>query len=55
MPDPAAAAGTDAEKALAFAATYRALMRRIQAFCALPLGTIDAMTLKTRLTDIGTQ
>jgi protein-tyrosine-phosphatase len=55
MPDPAAATGTDAEKALAFAATYRALMRRIQAFCALPLGTIDAMTLKTRLTDIGSQ
>lgn len=54
LPDPAAATGNDAEKALAFAATYRALLRRIQAFCALPLATIDALSLKSRLTDIGT-
>ena len=54
LPDPAAATGTDAEKALAFAATYRALLRRIQAFCALPLDTIDALSLKSRLKDIGT-
>lgn len=54
LPDPAAATGTDAEKALAFAATYRALLRRIQAFCALPLATIDALSLKSRLKDIGT-
>ena len=54
LPDPAAATGNDAEKALAFAATYRALLRRIQAFCALPLATIDALSLKSRLKDIGT-
>lgn len=54
LPDPAAATGTDAEKALAFADTYRALLRRIQAFCALPLATIDALSLKSHLTAIGT-
>ena len=49
LPDPAAATGTDAEKSLAFAA----LLRRIQAFCALPLATIDALSLKSHLKDIG--
>ena len=54
LPDPAAVTGTDAEKALAFADTYRMIRRRIQAFTALPLATLDALTLKARLTDIGT-
>lgn len=54
LPDPAAVTGSDAEKALAFADTYRALTRRIGAFVALPMATLDAMTLKSRLTDIGT-
>ena len=54
LPDPAAVEGSDAEKALAFADTYRALTRRIQAFCALPLATIDALSLQSRLKDIGT-
>ena len=53
LPDPAAATGTDAEKALAFANTYHALLRRIQVFCALPLATIDTLSLKTRLKGIG--
>lgn len=53
QPDPAAAQGTDAEKALAFADTYRALTRRIVAFVALPMATLDALTLKSRLSDIG--
>ena len=54
LPDPAAVTGSDAEKALAFADTYRALTRRIGAFAALPLATLDALTLKARLKDIGT-
>ena len=54
LPDPAAVTGSDAQKALAFADTYRALMRRIQAFAALPLAPLDALTLKARLRDIGT-
>lgn len=53
VPDPAAAEGSEAEKALAFADAYRMLRNRILAFCALPHDTIDAMALKERLTDIG--
>ena len=54
LPDPAAAEGSDAQKALAFADTYRAMRRRLQAFCALPLATIDALSLQSSLRDIGT-
>ncbi len=54
LPDPAAATGSDAERALAFAETYRAMLRRIQAFCALPLASIDALSLRGRIKDIGT-
>jgi arsenate reductase len=53
VPDPAAAEGTEAERALAFAESYRMLRNRILAFVALPHGTIDALTLKARLDDIG--
>lgn len=53
LPDPAAVDGTDAEKALAFADTYRALTRRVQAFAALPIATLDALSLKKELTQIG--
>ena len=53
LPDPAAVTGSDAEKALAFADTYRALVRRLQAFAALPFATLDTMTLQARLRDIG--
>jgi protein-tyrosine-phosphatase len=53
LPDPAAVEGNDAQKALAFAATFRALTRRIQAFASLPIASLDGMTLKARLDDIG--
>jgi protein-tyrosine-phosphatase len=53
LPDPAAVTGSDAEKALAFADTYRALTRRVQAFAALPIATLDALSLKKELTQIG--
>ena len=53
LPDPAAVEGSDAEKALAFAETYRALTRRIQAFTALPLASLDKIALQSRLKDIG--
>ncbi len=55
LPDPAAVVGSDAEKAVAFAETYRALNRRIQAFTALPLATLDKLTLRARLSEIGEQ
>jgi hypothetical protein len=38
---------------LAFAETYRALTRRIQAFTALPLASLDKIALQSRLKDIG--
>jgi protein-tyrosine-phosphatase len=53
LPDPAAVEGSDAERALAFAETYRALTRRIQAFTALPLASLDKIALQSRLKDIG--
>ena len=53
LPDPAAVEGSDAEKALAFAETFRALTRRIQAFAALPLASLDKIALQSRLKSIG--
>jgi len=53
VPDPAAAEGTDAEKHLAFAEAYRQLSNRLSAFLALPLTSIDRMSLQTKLRDIG--
>jgi arsenate reductase (thioredoxin) len=54
VPDPAAATGTEAEVALAFAEAYRMLRNRIMVFVNLPMATIDRMTLKSRMDEIGT-
>ncbi|MGB8275529.1 MAG: arsenate reductase ArsC [Alphaproteobacteria bacterium] len=53
MPDPVAATGSDAEKALAFARVYRGLKMRISVFLSLPLASIDRLALKPRLDAIG--
>lgn len=53
LPDPAAVQGSAAQKALAFAETYRALTRRIGAFTALPFAALDRMSLQNRLREIG--
>jgi protein-tyrosine-phosphatase len=53
IPDPAAAEGTPAEIALAFKDAYRALSRRIGAFAALPIRSLDALSLQARLRAIG--
>jgi len=53
LPDPAAVTGSDVDQALAFADTYRMLVRRIEAFAALPLDTLDGMSLQSRLDAIG--
>jgi arsenate reductase len=53
IPDPAAADGSPAEVALAFKDAYRMLMRRIELFTALPLASLDTLTLQSRLKDIG--
>lgn len=51
--DPAAATGTDVERLVAFQEAYRSLARRIGLFLELPLASIDRMSLRTRLRDIG--
>ena len=53
VPDPAAVGGTDTEKALAFAETYRMLNSRISIFTSLPLDSLDKLSLQRRLEDIG--
>jgi len=53
VPDPAEANGNAAEIALAFRDAYRMLHRRIDAFAALPIKALDALTLQARLRDIG--
>ncbi len=53
VPDPAAATGTPAEIALAFKDAYRMLHRRIGIFAALPLRSLDQLTLQNKLKEIG--
>lgn len=53
MPDPAKAAGSEAEIALAFADTYRMLNNRIGIFMNLPLAKLDKLSLQKRLDEIG--
>ena len=53
VPDPAAVEGTEAEKHLAFAETYRMMNNRISVFTSLPMDMVDRLALQTRLHDIG--
>lgn len=53
VPDPAAVAGTDAEKRLAFADAYRMLNNRISIFTSLPMNSLDRLALQKRLDEIG--
>ena len=53
IPDPAEATGTEAEIALAFKDTYRMLHQRIGIFVALPIASLDQLTLQNRLREIG--
>jgi arsenate reductase (thioredoxin) len=53
IPDPAAAQGSAAEVALAFKDAYRMLAQRIGAFTALPIRSIDQLSLQHRLREIG--
>lgn len=54
IPDPAAVTGTDAEIHAAFLDAYRMLNNRISLFCALPLASINKLSLQTKLREIGT-
>jgi arsenate reductase (thioredoxin) len=53
VPDPAQAQGAPAEVALAFKDAYRMLHQRIGIFTALPFRSLDQLSLKRRLDDIG--
>jgi hypothetical protein len=52
-PDPAAARGSPAEIALAFADTCRMLNNRITLFMNLPMTALDRLSLQRRLNEIG--
>jgi protein-tyrosine-phosphatase/DNA-binding transcriptional ArsR family regulator len=52
LADPVKVEGTDAEKALAFAETYRQLRSRIQAFAALPLEALNRQATQVRLDEL---
>ena len=53
VPDPAEAKGSTAEIALAFKDAYRMLHQRIGVFTALPIRSLDQLSLKQRLKEIG--
>jgi arsenate reductase (thioredoxin) len=53
IPDPAAAAGSSAQVALAFKDAYRMLSQRIAVFAALPIRSLDRLSLQAKLKDIG--
>ncbi|WP_101066219.1 arsenate reductase ArsC [Roseovarius salinarum] len=52
LPDPAAATGSEAEIALAFADCYKMLHRRLTIFVSLPFAQLDAPGLSRHLDDI---
>lgn len=51
--DPAAVEGTDIKKEAAFVAAFRYLKNRISVFIALPITSLDRMTLGSKLVEIG--
>ena len=53
LPDPAAVAGSEAQRNAAFADAFRMLERRIRIFTALPLESLARLELQRRVTEIG--
>ena len=51
--DPAKVTGTDFARQTAFVVAFRFMKKRIDAFINLPLASIDKLSLKTELQDIG--
>jgi len=49
MPDPVKVEGFDAEKGLAFADAYRTMRDRLTGFLALPIETLDRISLQKKL------
>lgn len=53
IPDPAAVEGSEKAIAAAFKDAFVTLQRRIGLFCELPVKSLDRMSLKKKLDDIG--
>lgn len=53
IPDPAAVEGSETDLALAFADAYRMMGNRIDLFAALPVESLDQLTMKRRMDEIG--
>ncbi|MFD0847989.1 arsenate reductase ArsC [Sphingosinicella xenopeptidilytica] len=53
IPDPAAVEGSEAEIHAAFFDAYRQLKNRISLFTVLPIASIDRLSLRHRLAEIG--
>lgn len=53
--DPAAVEGTDLERKTAFVTAQRYLKNRIAAFVALPMASLDQVSLTSRVREIGQQ
>jgi len=53
FPDPAAVEGPEAVIRAAFADVYRVIATRIEIFASLPFESLDRLTLKRRLDEIG--
>jgi len=51
--DPAAAEGNDLQKEAAFVVAFRHLKNRLSLFTALPIKSIDGMSLRAKLHEIG--
>ncbi len=52
MPDPVKVEGSNAEKSLAFQQSYGALLNRIEAFTALPIASLDRISLQKAVDEI---
>lgn len=53
VPDPAAVAGSDTDKWLAFREAFRQLENRIRIFTSLKISALDRQALKARVDEIG--
>ena len=55
MPDPAAVEGDNAVRDKAFLDTFVTMKRRIQLMLSLPLASLDRMSIREEIKDIGTR
>ena len=53
--DPASFVGSDVEVRLKIAEIYRQIERRLELFVSLPLGSLDKLSLRARLANLGQQ